>query len=370
MASIRKRLFGPNKDQIAYLVDYRDQHGKRHVKTFATKKDAERWKVDALHEVSQGTHTAAAISKTVEEVWRLWITECDANGLEFSTVRQRQQHLDHHVAVLIGSLRLSSLTAPLIYQFDSKLRDMGRSVAMRRKVLTNIKTMLSFAQGRGLVAQNVARGCRIKTEDREAGGPMRPGVDFPTRSELNTLIDKAKGWWRPFIVTAIFTGMRQSELRGLAWSNVDLDKGVIHVRQRASQWNRIGPPKSKAGKRDIPLTPMVVNALKQWRLACPHSELDLVFPTQHGEIMGMSTVVGRWSFFLRRCALPHYKFHALRHGAASLFIEYLKWDAKKIMAVMGHASIQLTFSPYGHLLGDLEADKDDMAKMEEAIRSA
>ena len=86
--------------------------------------------------------------------------------------------------------------------------------------------------------------------------------------------------------------------------------------------------------------------------------------------MGMSTVVGRWSFFLRRCALPHYKFHALRHGAASLFIEYLKWDAKKIMAVMGHASIQLTFSTYGHLLGDLEADKDDMAKMEEAIRSA
>jgi integrase len=97
------------------------------------------------------------------------------------------------------------------------------------------------------VAQNVARGVRIKADDREAGsGPMRPGVDFPTRSELNTLIDKAEGWWRPFIVTAIFTGMRQSELRGLVWSNVDLDKGVLHVRQRASLRNRIGPPKSRA----------------------------------------------------------------------------------------------------------------------------
>ena len=70
MASIRKRYFGANKENESWIVDYRDQHGKRHVKTFATKKDAERWKVDALHEVSQGTHTAASVSKTVSEVWQ------------------------------------------------------------------------------------------------------------------------------------------------------------------------------------------------------------------------------------------------------------------------------------------------------------
>ena len=89
-----------------------------------------------------------------------------------------------------------------------------------------------------------------------------------------------------------------------------------------------------------------------------------------GAIMRMSTVQERWTLLLKRCALRHYGFHMLRHAAASLFIAHLKWDAKKIMAVMGHASIQLTFSTYGHLLGDLSADKDDMAKMEEAVRSA
>src|SRR4029077_1374129 len=79
MASIRKRKFGSDKE--AWIVDYRDQHGERHVKTFPNKKAAEAWKVNALHEVQQGIHTAASASKTVEEAWRLWLADCEANNL-------------------------------------------------------------------------------------------------------------------------------------------------------------------------------------------------------------------------------------------------------------------------------------------------
>jgi integrase len=371
MASIRKRYFGPNKENEAWLVDYRDQHGKRHVKTFATKKEAERWRVSALHEVSQGTHTAASVSKTVEEVWLLWLAECEANGLEFSTVRQRRGQLTHHVAPFIGRHRLSSLTTPLVHEFDSKLRDGGRSIAMRRKVLTNLKTMLSFAQGRGLVAQNVARGVRIKTDSREADGPLRAGVDFPTMAELNALIEKSEGRWRPFIVAAIFTGMRLSELRGLVWTNVDLDNGLIHVRQRANQWSKMGQPKSKAGKRDIPLAPIVVNALKQWRSECPSSEFGLVFPSLRGNIIQMSNVHIVWSRLQTRCGLTQrYRFHMLRHAAASLFIKYLGWSPKRLQTVMGHASVSMTFDRYGHLFESVESDRADMAKIEAAVRAA
>jgi integrase len=127
-------------------------------------------------------------------------------------------------------------------------------IDQRHDAITNLKTMLTFAQRRGLVAQNVARGVRIKADDREADhGPVRAAVDFPSMFELNLLIDSAAPRWRPFIVTAIFTGMRMSELRGLRWSDVDLDAGIIHVRQRADDWGTMGPPKSRAGKRDIPL---------------------------------------------------------------------------------------------------------------------
>jgi integrase len=169
MASIRKRKFGPNKEHEVWIVDYRDQHGKRHLKTFPNKKAAEAWKVSALHEVQQGIHTPASASLTVEEAWRLWLADCEANNLEFGTIRQRRQHLKHHVMPFIGRLRLADLTTPLVYDFDTKLREGKdeagpRSIAMRRKVITNLKTTLTFAQGRGLVAQNVARGVRIKTD--------------------------------------------------------------------------------------------------------------------------------------------------------------------------------------------------------------
>ena len=72
--------------------------------------------------------------------------------------------------------------------------------------------------------------------------------------------------------------MRLSELRGLRWSDVDIDAGVIHVRQRADTWGTIGPTKSRAGKRDIPLAPIVVNTLKQWRADSPGGGLVFFRP--------------------------------------------------------------------------------------------
>jgi integrase len=377
MASIRKRKFGPNKDREAWVVDYVDQHGKRRLKTFPTKKEAEAWKVSALHEVQQGIHTPASVSRTVTDVWRLWLADCEANKLEFGTILQRKQHLQHHVLPFIGRQRLSSLTMPLVYEFDSKLRESGRSLVMRRKVLTSLKTMLSFAQGRGLVAQNVARGVRIKGDSREATGPLRAGVDFPTQTELNRLIEESDGRWRPFIITAIFTGMRLGELRGLRWTNVDLDAGLIHVRQRASQWMEIGPPKSRAGKRDIPLAPIVINTLMQWRLICPKSNLDLVFPNTVGHIDSVQGIHARfWVPLQIKCGLmtdtgePRYNFHMLRHAAASLFIKYLGWTPKRLQVVMGHSSIQQTFDRYGHLFESAESDRADMEKIERAVRAS
>ncbi len=378
MASIRKRRFGPNREREAWVVDYVDQHGKRRLKTFSTKKDAEAWRTTALHEIQQGIHTPARTSKTVEEAWRLWLADCEANNLEFGTILQRRQHLNLHVIPFIGRIRLADLTTPLIYEFDAKLREADRSAALRRKVINNLKTVLTFAQSRGLVAQNVARGVRIKSEGRDGEtGPLRAGVDFPTKAELNALIENSWGRWRPLIITAIFTGMRASELRGLRWSDTDLDKGLIHIRQRADAWRKIGPPKSKAGKRDIPLAPLVVNTLKQWRIECPRGPLDLVFPNTIGNVeMHTNIQANFWRPVQIRCGFTaadgghRYGFHKLRHAAASLFIQHLGWAPKRVQTVMGHASVTVTFDLYGHLFEDIEADRADMAKIEAAVRLA
>jgi integrase len=377
--SIRKRSWtSGGVERTAWVVDYFDQAGKRRLKTFDTKKAADAWAVTARHEVAKGLHTPASTSVTVTEATERWIADCEANGLEFGTIKQRKEHLRLHIAPFLGREKLSSLTAPRVHQFVADLRTTGRSLAMRRKVLTNLKTMLAFAQGQGLVAQNVARGIKLKSDERAtATGPLRAGVDFPTRAELRTIMDAATGRWRPLVVAAVFTGMRASELRGLTWDNVDLDEGVIHVRQRADAWSKIANPKSKAGKRDIPIAPMVVNTLREWRASCPAGTLGLVFPNTLGNVESQANVLGRFWFPLQvRTGLttekgePKYTFHSLRHAAASLFIAHLGWTPKRVQSVMGHASVTMTFDRYGHLFEDRDGDREAMKKLEAAIVAA
>ena len=309
-----------------------------------------------------------------------WLDHCQAEGLEKSTIRQRSQHIELHIKPYIGSVKLSQLTAPLVNKFVTTLRDNGRSLAMRRKVLTNLKTLISYAEDNGMVAQNVARGVKIKATKRADVGAMDAGDKMPTKDELRAMIEKVSGRWRPFIVTAIFTGMRASELRGLPWDNVDLEGGVIRVRQRADAWGTIGAPKSKAGSRDIPLAPMVVNTLREWKLECPKGDLNLVFPNTVGNVEYHSNIWNRGFGPLQiACGITDdsgrkdkggnpilkgkYGLHALRHAAASLFIEQ-GWTPKRVQTVIGHASIQMTFDLYGHLFKDSDDDREEMKQVQ------
>ena len=155
---------------------------------------------------------------------------------------------------------------------------------------------------RRLVSRNVVRELRKsrrKGVERQAGrrqrGKLKVGVDIPTRDEIKAIVGAAEGRWRPVLLTAIFTGLRASELRGLRWEDVDFDKRALHVRQRADRYSKIGKPKSESGERTVPLTPMVLNTLREWKLACPKSEAALVFPSPRGLIEHHKNIVeGGW----------------------------------------------------------------------------
>src|SRR5689334_2492729 len=93
MASVRKRTWTTGgKVKTAWVVDYFDQHGKRRLKTFETKKAADAWRVTAQHEVRQGIHTPASVSLTIGEAGDLWLVQAETDGLEPSTLMQYRQH--------------------------------------------------------------------------------------------------------------------------------------------------------------------------------------------------------------------------------------------------------------------------------------
>jgi integrase len=376
--SVRKREWKTRKGEWreAWIVDYTDQSGERHIQTFDRKKVADDFHATVRVDVGQGVHTPQNKSITVAEAADDWIAYVKLEGRERSTLEQYRQHVDKHIAPRIGREKLAKLTTPRINALrDDLLATMSRPMA--KKVLTSLKSLLRDAKRRGNVAQNVALDVSIST-DKRAKRKLKVGVDIPTPDEIRRIIHAATGKHRPLLLTAIFTGLRSSELRGLRWQDVDLKKGELHVRQRADRWNEIGKPKSEAGDRTIPLGPLVLNTLKEWKLPCPKGALGLVFPNGAGKGENHANIVKRilWPAQVEAGVVTdegtakYSGLHALRHFYASWCINRkkdggLELPMKTVQTRLGHSSIVMTSDVYGHLFprGDDGAELADAEKL-------
>jgi integrase len=269
----------------------------------------------------------------------------------------------------------------MVREFQDRLRDEGRSAVMVRRVTVSLGSILADAQERGLVGRNVVREMssrrtkgKARKGQRRQKRKLQVGVDIPTRDEIRAVIEAAAGRWRPFLVTAIFTGLRASELRGLRWSDVEMDKARLHVRQRADRFHVIGMPKSDAGQRTVPFPPLVINTLREWKMACPRldGELHYVFPSGAGKVEHHANIVHRgWAPTQVAAGVvvetgkkdadgaPILKakytgLHALRHFYASWCINRradggIELPPKMVQERMGHSSITMTMDVYGHL---------------------
>ncbi len=375
MTSIRKRNWtAPDgAEKTGWQVDYVDTSGKRRRKQFARKKEAENWLTTAAYQVQQGTHTPDSQSITIAKASELWLVRARREKLETSTIAAYDQHARLHIIPLCGSTKLSQLTKPIVEGYrDTLVEKLSRPMATR--VLRSLTSIIDEAQSRGYVAQNVARGVRVRRAQRE-----KPKVVIPSKAEMKALLQasaaSAEPMALPLVNIAIFAGLRASELRGLSWPSLDLVASTITVNQRADLKNVIGPPKSKAGYRTIPLPPATVKALKAWKLACPPNDQNLVFPSPAKKVMThryMSlNILAPVQVAAKVCdprqivgkedkqttiLEPRYTLHDLRHAAASLWIEQ-RVDAKRVQNWMGHGSIQVTFDTYGHLFKQAEQDQ-------------
>jgi integrase len=255
---------------------------------------------------------------------------------------------------------------------------------MVRRARRLLGAILADAQERGLVAQNVVYSLRKNRRARRAdgNGKLKVGVDIPAPAEMRAIVgklDTAAGRHQPVLLTAIFTGLRASELRGLRWEDVDLKRGELHVRQRADRYNKFGKPKSEAGERTVPLPPMLVAALRKHRLASSRGELGLIFPNSKGGVDLRASIISQGfhpaqiaaGVVDRQGAAKYKGLHTLRHFYASWCINRrvdsgLELPLKLVQTRLGHASIQMTADTYGHLFprGD---DGSELAAAERAF---
>jgi integrase len=376
--SVRKREWITRKGESkeAWVADFVDNNGKRQIRTFAQKKKADAFHSQVKVDINAGTHVAIDGDLTVMDAADKWISDVEAEGRERGTIRTYRLHVKCHIAPRIGQLKLAKLTEGHVTAFrDSLIKgDNKLSFSMAQKVWVSFKSLLK-ANKVARLADNV----KPITKDKRKDHDLERGRDFPTPDEvkrvLSVVADDMKLW--TFLRVAVLTGLRASELLGLRWRDVDLKGHEVHVRQRADRYRDIGAPKTDSSRRKIPIGPDLVHALKQWKLACPKGESDLVFPTRDGIVAHYENVRRSVDAALVKAGVvnkagePKYGLHAFRHFFASWCINRKadggrELPAKVVQTWLGHSSIKMTLDIYGHLF-PRDSDDKEVAASEKAL---
>jgi integrase len=385
--SVRETIRRSGGEEVRWwIADFKDGNGRRHQVRFRHKKDATAYEEKSKVSVREGQFVTVDHNMTVEKAVDVWLNRVEANGMrhkgpvERSTIRQYRQHRAHIVS-RIGDQKLRRLTKETVEHFrdgllegvkDKNGRDSIKplSRALARKVLISFKSVLK-ANKVGHVAEDVAIGI-----DKRHKRKLEVGKDMPTPAEIRRLIKAATTpRIRALLMIAAMAGLRASELRGLRWSDVDLKAQELTVRQRADRFNKIGNPKSGESGRTIPIPPEAVVALKEWKLACPKSDLDLVFPTRTGAVEHHKNMLRSLGPVMKATGVvakdgsPKYALHAFRHFFASWCINSIdrggrQLPAKVAQELLGHSSIVMTMDVYGHMFprGDDRTELSEQSK--------
>ena len=345
MACVRKR-------RGRWVVDYRDNRGQRHWETCGTRKEADQLLARRLDELGRGAYTAPRENRRFDDVAAAFTAAHIKTRVRATTARDYETNLRLHLAPYFQGWKLLAITPYVVDNFLCALSERGVGQRTTNKCLTLLKQMLSHAVRLRWIHENPARWTK---KIPEVAAFNRGSVDdnILTPEEIRRLLDTATDRWRLLILAAVLTGMRQGELLGLRWGDIDWNSKQIYVRRQYTA-GRFSCLKTPAGRRQITIPSNLTRELHAWRLACPPGAQDLVFPNGAGNPESHANVLQRGFYpALRRAGLRRIRFHDLRHTFASLLIANRE-DPKRIQRLMGHSSIQVTFDVYGHLFPDGE----------------
>lgn len=287
------------------------------------------------------------------------------------TYEAHRFHLDHDILPRLGRRRVGSLGVEDVADLISELRAAGRSPKTTANALATLQSILRFARRRGWITADPVE--LLEPEERPRYQQRRQRV--LGRAEIERLLAASPPSGRLLIATALYSGLRISELLGLIWRDVDFAAGLIRVRAQLSRAHRGEPahrvaPKTPASVREVPLVEQLAHLLAAHKQATPFAApTDWVFATGRGTPHGHRNVAQR---VLRRAAdaaqlngdgWPPLRFHDLRHTFASHLIVDLGLDVAQVSRILGHARITITLDTYTHLFDDARHAREIRRRM-------
>jgi integrase len=333
----------------------RDQDGRRIQRWrggYATRREAEDALTAILGSMQAGEYVAPAkipFQSYVEETWFPRVEKTHRPG----TVDSYRRMLRLHIYPTIGGVPMQSVSPVLIDKMIATAMTGERPLApaSARVLLAIVSSAFEYARKKKIVPTNPAKAADVpKTPKR----PRTIWTAAETRRFLGAVEDdRLYALWR--LVST--TGLRRGEALGLTWRSVDLGAATVEVAQQLVPVGDkiiLGPPKTNAGKRTLPIDARTVAALQGYQetrelersvYGDPAEDLDLVFTTPEGRPLDPRGISMRFARLVKKYGLAKIRLHDLRHGAATLAVAG-DVNLELLRRRMGHADIRTTINLY------------------------
>ena len=276
--------------------------------------------------------------------------ELAKGNMKASTVDCYESALKKHLIPAFGHMDMRAISAEMVERFAAEKATGGMAPRSVTSLLLLLGVMFQYAIRHKYASINPTKGVK------KGKAPTRR-IQPLSFEDVPTFLAAAEADCYALFLTAIMTRMRQGELFGLQWGDIDWANGLIHVR-RGVYRGSFTTPKSERSERAVVIPPQLVRVLEEHRVAClayPNRH-DLVFPNSEGGVWATSNLLKRRFYpALRRAKLAKRAFHDLRHTYASMAIRKNQ-PIKFIQKQLGHSSIQTTLDIYGHLLPETVED--------------
>ena len=371
----------PRKNKAGKVTSYRGAYvgpdGKRRYVSGKTKTEARDALAAARADAAGGVMLDAG-KLTVADYLERWLSDSlkplvAAGKMAHSTYVRYVGIVDKHISPTIGRKKLRDLTRTEVRALYSAR---GENLSPRSVdyIHVTLQKALSQAVRDDLIPRNVAEG------ERPRSSRNREEIKALSSEQARALLSSARGGRNEALyIVAVHTGLRQGELLGLKWTDLDLDGRRLSVRRALKVTDHgldFGPTKNKASRRSVPLSKTAVTALRahrtrqneeRLRLGDLWQDFDLVFPNRVGKPLDHNNLYYRdYKKLLQRAGLGDegFTFHSLRHTfATELFHQGRR--PKIIQSLLGHSSIVQTMDTYSHLLDDV--DDDEIGGLDEAF---
>ena len=330
-------------------------NGKRPTKYFDTQRECQEWIRETLNQVDRGV--AVTTRQTLGEFLAAWL-EAVKSSIRPKSYETYAWNIHHHISPSLGHIKLRELRPDHIQRFYTRKLDNGVGTPTVRMSHGVLRRALGHAVKWGLLAHNVSDAVvppKAKTKE----------MSVWDAEQVRCFLRLTEGHrWDALFYLAVTTGLRQGELTGLYWSDMDWKSSRLRIQRQVYQ-GQVSELKTASSRRVVTLGEVALDKLherqehqareREWGI---WQENDFIFTSRRGKPVSHGSLYPVFIDLTKAAGLPRIRFHDLRHTAATLMLQQ-GVHPKVVQERLGHSSISMTLGTYSHVLPSLQEDVAD-----------